>query len=97
MTPGAEDRRVGQLRNNRAWIFGVSSQSPVTGLASDAGVLAFVLLCSDIAVAGLAGFAACKLDLPRPDFIQSGRAKMPVLTEVRGDDRPADEKEAGNP
>ena len=69
----------------------------MTCLASNPGVLAFVLFASDIAVASLAGFAARKLDLPRSDLLQSGSAKVSVLTKVSGDDRVANQKECGHP
>lgn len=91
MAAHAQNRRIGQLWDDGSRVLGMVCQRTVAGFASNAGVLTLALHLGHVGVAGLADRVPRELDRTGTDVVQSGRAKMPILTEIRRDDRPADE------
>ncbi|MEP7364687.1 MAG: hypothetical protein ABI972_15630 [Acidobacteriota bacterium] len=86
MANDTELARHGQCRFDLVAVFGMCRLRPVTGFASDAGVLARLEDREHFVVAHGAGFAASVGDGTGSDVSQGSFTKVAVLAESGGDD-----------
>ncbi len=75
----------------------MARQSAVAGFATDAGMLAFGFHFSLIGVASFANLVSGELDRPGRHIVHRRRPEVSILSEIRGNDRSANQQEYGDP